>query len=63
MFQTEGTVCEKAKRKARSWLSWHVYLTSCPRAGASPVLGTEGFERNGGLLPLGKSLPVRKDEG
>lgn len=30
--------------------------------GASPVLGTEGFERNGDLVPLEKPLPSRKDE-
>lgn len=60
MFQTEGTVCEKAQRKERSWLSWHGYLTSWPRAGAGPVLGMEGFERNEELGK--KSLPIRKDE-
>lgn len=30
--------------------------------GLSPVPGTEGLERNGDLLPLGKSLSIRKDE-
>lgn len=62
VFQTEGIVCEKAERKETSWLSWHVYLTSWPHAGASPVLGMEGLEKNGGLLPLEQSLPIRKDE-
>lgn len=62
MFQAEGTACVKAKRKERSELRWHVYSTYWLPIGASCVLGTEGFEKNGELLLLEKSLSIRKDE-
>lgn len=58
VFQTEGTTCEKAKRKRDHGRDGLFIPLAVHLLGLSPVPGTEGFKRNGDLLPSGKSLSI-----
>lgn len=58
VFQTEGTTCEKAKRKRDHGRDGLFIPLAVHLLGLSPVPGTEGFKRNSDLLPLGKSLSI-----
>lgn len=58
VFQTEGTTCEKAKRKRDHGRDGLFIPLAVHLLGLSPVPGTEGFKRNGDLLSSGKSLSI-----